>query len=135
MLDNIDKARQANAEMLADILSVLPKGENITNKDFRVDVAEEKIKILEIMMTATNTVLQDEECNYDVSEFRVLITDCGKLIKALDDNYNTTKLSKTVAQEYYAKQFSLNCSTVRCVYCRHLMFKEIPYCFNCFERN
>jgi len=135
MLENIDKARQANAEMLADILSVLPKGENITNKDFRVDVAEEKIKILEIMMTATNTVLQDEKCNYDVSKFRVLITDCGKLIKALDSDYNTIRLSKIVAQKYYREHFYLKYGTAHCVYCHYPMFEEIPYCFNCFERN
>lgn len=135
MLDNIDNARKSNGDMMINISSVLSIDENTINEELFVDTAEEKRRILEIMMTATNTVLQDEKCNYDVSKFRVLITDCGKLIKALDSDYNTIRLSKIVAQKYYREHFYLKYGTAHCVYCHHPMFEEIPYCFNCFERN
>jgi len=70
----------------------------------------------------------------NTSECRRVINDASNIIRSLlMENYAWP--NKKVFAYYLEKQFQAKKGKTRCKNCGELLYREIPYCINCFERN
>lgn len=70
----------------------------------------------------------------EVSQCRQIIRDCAHLICYLQ-NMNCVVADKKIFADYIEKQLGMEKSSFICQNCHEVLYKSIPYCINCYERN
>ncbi len=70
----------------------------------------------------------------DTSQFRNIIKDCAELIRYLQDERYAWADVK-VFNDYIERQLGVSRGSKNCSNCRDKLYKTIPYCTRCYERN
>ena len=70
----------------------------------------------------------------NTGECRKVIKDCANLIRCMEqESYSWN--DKKIFSYYLEKHFAIKKGQHRCVNCGTLLYEDIPYCLNCYERN
>lgn len=70
----------------------------------------------------------------DTCSCRKIVNDCAELIRCFkQERYN--QQNKRVFMYYLEKDLKLRKIHHRCTNCQEILYREIPYCLNCYERN
>ena len=83
-----------------------------------------------VLMHMSNCVIADS------AEFRKVVTDCANMIRCI----GTEKIcledrDKTVFSRYLENHFEIQKDYHKCSNCGKPLYKDVPYCLNCYERN
>jgi hypothetical protein len=130
ILSDIDKTRKLASELIHRIKKI---SNNLIVTNIKVSEADEKEYLLFVVMNSIYQLLKSSN-DYDNSDFRTIVYDSAGLILLLNGDIETKK-KKNVFKDYLEQHFNLHKSYIHCINCGSVLFYDIPFCFNCFERN
>lgn len=132
LLGEISESYQAICDLMQEINSKLEKRIVVdcvtpTEKDIRIDLMK---KLDESIIG----YLQDSSVILDTSEFRKVVFDFAEIIRYFEqEQYNQP--DKKIVCYHLEKNHNIKNSQLKCTNCGKLLFDNIPYCLNCYERN
>ena len=109
-------------------------GEHITTE---VKIRSDKElgeKLLHLTITSVLIYLGQKSTYLDTSEFRKIVADMAEWIKFIE-KCDFNQPGKKIVRYYLEKEFGLKETQLMCMNCGSKLLEDIPYCFNCYERN
>ena len=134
LLSGLKNSYYAMCELRDDIRTRLGGETEINVKAGTNSEDEIKENLLTLIETSIIIHLQDEAEPCSASEFRKVVCDHAKLIEYFTGE-RQARLSKLTVSCQLENKYELRRGRCKCSNCGQPLFEDIPYCFNCYERN
>lgn len=106
----------------------------IPEYSFSINEKSEKNVLIVTLLDNLFYYLSNDAEFTDSHLLQSLFIDISQLIILIDENLKTKK-PKEICRYYYEKTFHPTFGIDRCDNCDEPLYKECPYCFNCFVRS
>lgn len=100
-----------------------------------IELSEKDIRQNTFQLITNSITLYLQNNDYlDTNDFRKIVRDMAALIKLYSGNEKKFS-DKMLVSMYIKTTFQKKDSVYRCSNCGKFLIENIPYCFNCYERN
>lgn len=130
--ENSNEGRRQVNELCDEIRQQLGKNA-VPQINYAVSEVEVRSQLLKQLVDSVLRKLQNGSA-LDTSQFRNIIKDCAELIRYLQ-NERYAWADVKVFNDYIERQLGASRGSKSCSNCRGKLYKNIPYCTRCYERN
>ncbi len=131
--EQLQHSYQSICGMIQEIENKLAKDKHRVLKQIDTDEYQIRMRLLSLIIGGVIQNLQTGS-PLDTSGFRKVVKDCAELIRRFQrENY--LQADKMVVKYYIEKHYGMKESQNLCRNCQKPLWKDIPYCLHCYERN